>query len=48
MEGSVLICEHFGQQPGYYGQVLALIVGREDDGVLFCFGHCGGGVLGRG
>lgn len=40
----VLLCERLVQQPRYYGEVAALIVGGEEDRVfvLGCGSHCDG------
>jgi hypothetical protein len=45
---SVLLSEGLVEQPCYYGEVAALIVGWEEDRVfvfLGCGRHIGGGVL---
>lgn len=41
-EGGLLFGEGLFEEPGYDGEVFALIVGREDDGVfVFLYGcHC--------
>lgn len=40
----LLLGEGFGEKPGYDGQVAALIVGGQDDGVLVGLGGHGGRI----
>ena len=41
MRGCSLLCEHLLQEPDYDGEVLAFVVGGEEDGVFVVLRHVG-------